>query len=228
MVQLGTFTSSQLNHTELWKRCHILSKLQSREAQSVPFFAALPVLHGSGMTMLIVLFSIQSRKSAEYIKSDQLQWGRTSKEHFSTSEDAAKEQLLSNASLRSGTIQHPPLARSEVSSTEEKHWQQRQRRSVRWFSIKSSTQVLASLQPEWICLDNNISLSQYPAWSRAAIIDWFCSPEGKAGNVFTPTPPTPRPSFPCWTALSGIIGFTGKEGSSPRGLDGREGTLDFS
>lgn len=87
---------------------HILSELQSREAQSVPFFAALPVLHGSGMTMLIVLFSIQSRKPAEYIKSDQMRRGRTSKEHFSTSEDAEREQLLSNASLRSGTIQHPP------------------------------------------------------------------------------------------------------------------------
>lgn len=52
---------------------HILSKLQSREAQSVPFFAVLPVLHGSSMTLLIVLFSIQSRKPAEYINSDQLQ-----------------------------------------------------------------------------------------------------------------------------------------------------------
>lgn len=100
---------------------HILSELQSREARSVPFFAALPVLHGSGMTMLIVLFSIQSRKPAEYIKSDQMQRGRTSKEHFSTSEDAEREQLLSNASLRSGTIQHPPPVLAPKSALQKKN-----------------------------------------------------------------------------------------------------------
>lgn len=120
MIQLGTFTSSQLNHIGVVKEMplHILSKLQSREAQSVPFFAALPVLHGSG----IVLFSIQSRKSAEYIKSDQ---------HFRR----RSERIVAVKRL-SAVWDHPAStagARSEVSSTEEKHWQQRQRRSMRQF-----------------------------------------------------------------------------------------------
>lgn len=202
---------------------HILSKLQSRGAQSVPFFAALPVLHGSGMTMLIVLFSIQSRKPAEYINSDQLQRGRTSKEHFSTSEDAAKEQLLSSASLRSGTIQHPPPVLASKSALQKKTLAAaaaEERAAILNQFFNSSARLSAA---EWIYLDNNISLSQYTLIT-CLNNRLVCSPEGKAGNA----PPTPCPSFPCWAALSGIIGFTGKEGSSPRGLDGREGTLDFS
>lgn len=58
--------------------------------------------------------------------------------------------------------------------------------------------------PGWITWDNN----------RLVL-----SPEGKSE-----TRSLPSLSFSCWAALSGIIGFRGKEESIPRGLDGRGGT----
>ena len=137
---------------------------------------------------LIVPSSIQRRQRAEFVNSDQPQRGKTFDEHHNSLDETA-EELLAVKRL-SAVWDHPPSTSSHPEAALQKLFSWRPLAAVEEHAVilnEVLEQRLASVQPRWIYLDNNISLSQYQAESRGTIIDWFFHRRGSRRR--TPSPP---------------------------------------
>lgn len=110
----------------------------------------------------LCLFSIQSRQQVEFINSNEPQWGKTFDEHYNGLDETV-EELLAVKRL-SAVWDHPPSTGSHPEAALQKLFICRPLEAAEERAVilnEVLEEPLASVQSEWIYLDNNISLSQY-------------------------------------------------------------------
>ncbi len=107
-------------------------------------------------------FNIQSRQQVEFINFDQPQWGKTFDEHYNRLDETAEELLT--VKCLSAVWDHPPSTGSHPEAALQKLFSWRPLAAAEERAVilnEVLEKPLASVEPEWIYLDNNISLSQY-------------------------------------------------------------------